>query len=42
MSRASEALGRELPLRILFRSRTIASLAEAFDTAEISSEAPAS
>ncbi len=31
MSRASEALGRELPLRVLFRSRTIASLAEAFD-----------
>ncbi len=30
MSRASEALGRELPLRTLFRSRTIASLAEAF------------
>ncbi len=36
MSRASEALGRELPLRTLFRQRTIATLAEAFD------EAPAS
>jgi amino acid adenylation domain-containing protein len=43
MSRASEALGRELPLRTLFRSRTIATLAEAFDNVEIrASEVPAS
>jgi amino acid adenylation domain-containing protein len=45
MSRAAEALGRELPLRVLFRSRTIASLAEVFDAAgaaaeTLSSEAP--
>jgi amino acid adenylation domain-containing protein len=45
MSRASEALGRELPLRTLFRQRTIATLAEAFDAAGHSAgtaEAPAS
>ena len=40
MSRASEALGRELPLRTLFRSRTIATLAEAFDAEKPVSEAP--
>ena len=41
MSRAAEALGRELPLRVLFRSRTIASLAEVFDAAGPAAEAPA-
>jgi acyl carrier protein len=39
MSRAAEALGRELPLRALFRSRTIASLAEVFD-AKSAAETP--
>jgi amino acid adenylation domain-containing protein len=42
MSRASEALGRELPLRTLFRSRTIASLAEAFDAPAPAAGAPLS
>jgi amino acid adenylation domain-containing protein len=41
MSRASEAFGRELPLRVLFRSRTIASLAEAFhDTPSSEASSP--
>jgi len=38
MSRAAVALGRELPLRVMFRARTIASLAEAFDAAGSAAE----
>lgn len=37
ISRAAAALGRELPLRVMFRSPTIAQLAQAFDTPEPSS-----
>jgi hypothetical protein len=33
LSRASAALGRELPLQVMFRSRNIAQLAQAFDSA---------
>jgi amino acid adenylation domain-containing protein len=35
MSRAAAALGRELPLNVIFRSRTIAQLAHAFDSVEV-------
>ena len=34
MSRAAAKLGRELPLHVIFRSRTIAQLAQAFDSVE--------
>lgn len=35
MSRAAAVLGRELPLNVIFRSRTIAQLAQAFDSVEV-------
>jgi len=34
MSRAAATLGRELPLHVIFRSRTVAQLAHAFDSVE--------
>src|SRR4029450_11359591 len=40
MSRAGAALGRELPVKTLFRSRTIADLAAAFDAAPATPAGP--
>ncbi|HTU46963.1 MAG TPA: amino acid adenylation domain-containing protein [Bryobacteraceae bacterium] len=42
MSRAAAALGRELPLQVMFRSPTIAQLAQVFDSAELARKGSAS